>query len=72
MIATGNAYRLTNKVKITDFKLLSSEKEDEKSKGNASIAYALLAFRAAEYESSNEDARFVLPGASIIGVLQRG
>lgn len=39
LIATGNAYRLTNKAKITDFKLLSSEKEDEKSKGNASIEY---------------------------------
>ena len=39
LIATGNAYRLTNKAKITDFKLLSSEKEDEKSRGNASIEY---------------------------------
>lgn len=39
LIATGNAYRLTNKAKITDFKLLSSEKDNEKSKGNANIEY---------------------------------
>lgn len=39
LIATGNAYRLTNKAKITDFKLLSPEKGNEKSKGNANIEY---------------------------------
>lgn len=39
LIATGNAYRLTNKAKMTDFKLLSSEKDNEKSKGNAGIEY---------------------------------
>ena len=40
LIATGNAYRMTNKAKITDFKLLAQDKKkDEKKEGNAGIEY---------------------------------
>jgi len=39
LIATGNAYRATNKAKITDFKLLEQEKKEEKKEGNTNIEY---------------------------------
>ena len=38
LIATGRAYQLTNKAKITDFKPLSNEKKDEP-KNNSEVEY---------------------------------
>ena len=40
LIATGNAFRMTNKAKITDFKTLAQDKKkEEKKQGNAGIEY---------------------------------
>ena len=40
LITTGSAYRVTNKAKITDFKLLAQDKKkDDKKAGNAGIEY---------------------------------
>ena len=39
LIATGSAYKVTNKAKITDFKTLAQGKKKEKAEGNVGIEY---------------------------------